>query len=429
MYETLDDPCKLCQDHGFECGRKEKVFGPKTQLQLSDRDMERANGQLVFAIPRISASILSDEPNSVEMHIYSMLEIKDLSDPYESRQIIFIPFTESYESGYAPRGIIISWPNFHLSSKVVRYAALTLSSAIMSSTTYNSNGAGSDYLAKFYKYMRKAIEAKSTLEVFVASYIMVMDCWFQAKDLQTIFTFYKGMSTAYSLLIDGVSATATYTGLNSRRLMLHLNWMIFETYFLQPPLETTEVTICQELDTVIRAFAPSTGNDLVCLNRCLRLYLDCYLLERRIRVPFIETFSVRSRILATLSDIFCLYPSIPGVSTVISTTLDASLPWPWLNNALAMNDVLEGLLVPDHLGNNSYLGALGMALDYGFALVIAEAVGVALLSTSCFPVFNVSPGLMLCRLCALMSAYHILRPSSLPQFDWLPYFLWAGLGL
>lgn len=420
----------MCQERGFECGRKEKVFGPQTQLQPSGREMERASGQLVFAIPRISASILSDEPNSVEIRLYSMLKIENIPGPSDSGQNIFIPLTKSYMQSYHIDSVAVPWPDFRLSSKVFRYAALTLSSTITSSTTYDSNGADSNYLAKFYEYMREAIEAKSILEVFVASYVMVMDSWFQAKDLQTIFTFCKGMSTAYSLLMDGVSATATYTVSNARRLMRGLDCMVFETYFLQPPLETTEVTIYQELDTHIRAWAPSTWHDIIGLNYYLRLYIDCYLFERRTRVPFIQTSSIRPRILATLSEIFRRFSPVVGVSNkIISATLDASLPWPWLNDTLVMDDVLYELLVPDHLAKDSYPRALWRTLEYGFALVIAEAVGGALLPPSCFPEFNVSPSLMLCRLCALASAYYTLRLSDLPRYFWLPYFLWAGLGL
>jgi hypothetical protein len=50
-------------------------------------------------------------------------------------------------------------------------------------------GPGSDSLAKFYKYMGEAIEEKSILEIFIASYIMVIDSWFQVNDLQTLFTY------------------------------------------------------------------------------------------------------------------------------------------------------------------------------------------------------------------------------------------------
>jgi hypothetical protein len=163
----------LCQEHGFECGQKEKVFGPKTQqLQRSGREMERASGQLVFAIPRVSPRILSDEPNSFEIHLYSMLEICKPSDTpgsWSSGQIIVLPKIETYEPYYQGCQRYVGWLDFHLSSKVFRYAALALASTMQPSKTYDSNGAGSDYLAKFYKYMGEAIEENSILEIFIAS--------------------------------------------------------------------------------------------------------------------------------------------------------------------------------------------------------------------------------------------------------------------
>lgn len=151
--------------------------------------MEHASGQLVFAIPRVSPRILSDEPNSFEIHLYSMLEICKFSDTSDSRslgQIIVIPNTGIYELYYHR---YVGWLEFHLSSKVFRYAALALASTMQSPKTYDSNGAGSDSLAKFYKYMGEAIEEKSILEIFIASYIMVIDSWFQVNDLQTLFTY------------------------------------------------------------------------------------------------------------------------------------------------------------------------------------------------------------------------------------------------
>ena len=398
--------------------------------------MQRASGQLVFAIPRVSP-LLSDEPNSFEIHLYSMLEIwkfPDTPNSRSSRQLISIAITGTYKR-YYQRSLNVGWLDFHLSSKVFRYAALALASTMQSSKTYDSNGAGSDYLAKFYKYMGEAIEDKSILEIFIASYIMVIDSWFQGNDLQTIFTYCKGMHVAYSLLTDGVSATATYPVSYIRPFMLSVNDRIFENYFLRPPSETTELKLCEELDTLVRALQTSLAigsdvDDLFTFNKYLRLYIDCYLLERRTLVPPIETSSFLPRIRATLSEIFRLFPSVPGVSKVISATLDATLPWPWFNNASGLNNVLDELLdVDERLDLDEFLEhklsnqrALDQALLYGFALVIADATGGAPFPASCCPA---SPGLILCRLCALMSA----KPGVFPQFKLLPYFLWAGLGL
>ena len=106
--------------------------------------MQRASGQLVFAIPRVSP-LLSDEPNSFEIHLYSMLEIwkfPDTPNSRSSRQLISIAITGTYKR-YYQRSLNVGWLDFHLSSKVFRYAALALASTMQSSKTYDSNGAGS----------------------------------------------------------------------------------------------------------------------------------------------------------------------------------------------------------------------------------------------------------------------------------------------
>src|SRR5271155_3824604 len=88
VYETLDDPCKLCRERGFPCGREEKVLGPKAHLKSSDEDIDVSSRQLVFAIPRHSPSTLADELTPAEIHCFSTLTLWPYPDR-SSNGIVF----------------------------------------------------------------------------------------------------------------------------------------------------------------------------------------------------------------------------------------------------------------------------------------------------------------------------------------------------
>jgi hypothetical protein len=302
------------------------------------------------------------------------------------------------------------------------------------SLTDNPNGDAPVYRTKFCRYMREAIDASSILEVFVASYAMVMESWYLDEHLQTLITHYKGMSAAYSLLSDGVSAAATtnYSASYCNGLMQCSLIMVFDAYFLRPPFECTEFGQCQELDECIRTLidAPATGRNSISrlwsLDRYLRFYVDYYLLLKRHQASSMETSDVRLRILAILSDIFQLIPFVSGVAEVINAALDPSLPWPWRGNSLIMDNVLDKILTKDEVGSSE---AARAAMIYGLAILIAETVGGSISPLQSLPEFNISPGLLLCRLCALVSSFDAQRDTGSPLFDLLPRLFWAGVGL
>jgi hypothetical protein len=158
----------------------------------------------------------------------------------------------------------------------------------------------------------------------------------------------------------------------------------------------------------------------------LRFYVDYYLLLKRHQASSMETSDVRLRILAILSDIFQLIPFVSGVAEVINAALDPSLPWPWRGNSLIMDNVLDKILTKDEVGSSE---AARAAMIYGFAILIAETVGGSISPLQSLPEFNISPGLLLCRLCALVSSFDAQRDTGSPLFDLLPRLFWAGVGL
>jgi len=374
----------------------------------------------MFPIPHFPANNLNDELNTIELSCFSMLGIME----EEGWKCILIPFTMPPSLPYSCSGIIFEWPDFHLSSKAFRYAALALSSSIMETRKiYGPKIVAVDYLTKFYKYMRDAIEAKSIAEILFASCIMVMESWLK-DDLPTLVTHFTGLSAAYSLVRDGgLSTTVMQTCFD----------MLFDTYFRQSPLDSTQVKVCRDIDTIIRTFLtiPAISGDprvRPFLTRYLYFYMDHYLLERRTVMPSIEPFSAVSRLVEILPEIFRSYTTTPYVTTLIMAALDASLPWPWLSNTIMMHDICEKLPMPSNLG--TMRDTQREALNYGLALVVGEIVGTNHSPALCIPKFNVPSGLILCRLCALVSAYYTdIGAVTYERFGLLPHLLWAGFAL
>jgi hypothetical protein len=160
----------------------------------------------------------------------------------------------------------------------------------------------------------------------------------------------------------------------------------------------------------------------------LRFNVDYYLLLKRQQVSSMETSDVHPRILAILSNIFRLLPFVSEVTEVINAALDPSnLPWPWRGNSTIMDNVLDKILTKDERRNSN---AATAAMTYGLAILIAETVGGSISPLPSLPEFNISPGLFLCRLCALVSSFDAQqRHTVLPRFYLLPRLFWAGVGL
>ena len=71
-----------------------------------------------------------------------------------------------------PLRVTAPWPEFPLSSKPFRYAALAFASSQRTGNDTNSDTL--KYLAKFYKYTKEVIVASSLVEVAVASYTILL---------------------------------------------------------------------------------------------------------------------------------------------------------------------------------------------------------------------------------------------------------------
>src|SRR5271170_2754169 len=84
VYETLNDPCKLCQQRGFQCGREEKVLGPKRRLKVLDGDINQSIGELTLEILRLPRRIFRDELTPFDRHCLSTLSNSPFLSPYPS---------------------------------------------------------------------------------------------------------------------------------------------------------------------------------------------------------------------------------------------------------------------------------------------------------------------------------------------------------
>ena len=98
------------------------------------------------------------------------------------------------------------WPNFPLSSKAFRYAALALSTASACISDYDNPDLFS-YLAKFYRYIKEAIDSSSHIEVIVASYAAMLCNFKMSEAFETTLTYFNGICQSYSQLLARRSGT------------------------------------------------------------------------------------------------------------------------------------------------------------------------------------------------------------------------------
>jgi hypothetical protein len=99
-------------------------------------------------------------------------------------------------------GIFVPWPSFSLASKTFRYAVLALCTSMETTTAAITL----EYLAKFFKYMREAIQGSSVIEVLVASFAMTIRSVQIREPLEQVVVHFNGLSSAYSLPVKGALA-------------------------------------------------------------------------------------------------------------------------------------------------------------------------------------------------------------------------------
>src|SRR5277367_5447772 len=409
---------------------------------MSKETPKNAKRQLIPQVPRSVASVPKEDLTPFDMRCLSALSSCPFLCPYPPPQAGLLAPTTLHVELSKGINFVFVWPNLPLSSKVFRFGALALSVAVARSSTENAEKVAPDYLRTLNHYTREAIDASSIVEVLVGSYAMILESWFMKRSLKTFILYYHGIYTAYSLLMQSVSTFFPPSNSSLANLLMHYsNRIMFLAYFSRPPCHTNDLKSCLEIDDILRSQLSSrpigcnTFERLYHLNGYLRFYLDYYLLARRVSVSDMQSPDV-STILGILSKVCELVPSVPEVSKVINAALDDSLPWPWHENGEIMDNILVRILDSrrpprSELGVDMNNQAPESALVYGFAQVIMETVGGAAPELLSIQGFRISPGLFLCRLCALVSSYYCIKwPVRCAYFHALTrYLLWAGVGL
>jgi hypothetical protein len=442
-YETLDLPCKVCKRRNLQCGRDEKVLGPKARVrESSDSQPEQSPGTLQLVTP-LSPINVSDEPAVPSDFLF--LEVVSRRKSYHA----LVPQSPSFRpspiwlwiNSLRSRGLHthtymlrIPWPNFTLSSKSFRYAAL----ALWASYYYSPDSVLLlEYLDKFYKYIKQAFEAKSIMEVLVASYAVFICCFQTNEPLDTLFERFKGICTAASRLLRETPNAA-----NDPSAVITVNSALLGSlevfrlaYSARDPNAIEEIDLLRDVHSTLQEtshwlcthFRPgktlSTELDfygqLMGLDYYFRFYLDHYLaLTQSTSLGNVEEIS---EVAASLQQIIChitgFVPKMTKPPRLLDKAKSDSGDWPWLSHRSS----------PDHdiVPNTVDFESSHSALLYALALLIQQ-----LLDSSGAHATNdsdISAASLLCRLCAL-------APSQCGH-HWLPscpmgrYLFWAGLQL
>lgn len=157
--------------------------------------------------PRKEASLkpvtwgLNEGLNDVDLLCLKRIRDHLQLEPLQRNPILWLNLQNVLGSGI--RGIYFPWFHFPLSSSAFRYASLALGCAM------DLNPAYSNYLDRFYMYVKATINTSSIMEVFISSYVALL-CSLQTNDcfqLQTnerlpaLLVYFYGVRSAFSELI------------------------------------------------------------------------------------------------------------------------------------------------------------------------------------------------------------------------------------
>ena len=192
-YEKPELPCKLCEKRGFQCGRNEKVLGPKTHLKSMRGQFQRISTEYIFPLSNAFLNAQGEKLNEIDSRY--LRRIFDHLLPAYSAEMSVLQVDLSNLSGNLNGNIYFPWFKFPLSSKSFRYATLALSYALDS-----TNGTGSSYLAGFYEHINEAIDGSSITEVVVSSYVALLCSFRTYEPIETLLVYFNGMRAAFSAL-------------------------------------------------------------------------------------------------------------------------------------------------------------------------------------------------------------------------------------
>ena len=217
--------------------------------------------------------------------------------------------------GYQPECdvVILPWHNFHMSSKAIQYAVLTLASSRIAFGDKNpkDDGATWRYLDKFYKYTREAIQEHALAEIVIACYTAILyhcNTVFECPDSFEAMLIHlgglakamitlksRGTTTGHEKLFDELWAAAFH-------LLQHIYWALAEP---NPRDLQCEIKVMEKVHDVFQTFAtlnvlsfvtgPAAAYKSVYTpmiqfrKRALWFYLDYYLALRKQGSPSLQS--------------------------------------------------------------------------------------------------------------------------------------------
>ena len=394
-------PCKLCKERGFRCGVDDKVPGPKTRLKSSDEGAKVILGRHAFAIPRSLPSASTDETmTSVDMKYWQHISEFHL-------MLLLREITGHVFGNPVPLTLTVPFPEFPLSSKPFRYAALALASSHK-----EGNADTLMYLAKFYKYMKEAIDASSIVEVAVASYMIVLYAYKGHECFSTVLVHFKGMCHAFIRLKQSKYRMGIREVPHMQTLWHGALQTLYLVFWGRPhhtsPLQSEEFKLLGELDNVLQfssAMLSSVDNSQIhsswrtceALGCYLAFYLDHYLALRNRRAANKDIRripSITASLHNILRQIIHLVPQIPEAREMLYQASDASSYWncendPVQSGSLAYHSTLNG---PDYDFRDKQAAML-----FAFAKLIESVFVIDVNKT-----LAITSAVFLCRICAML---------------------------
>jgi hypothetical protein len=167
-YETLELPCKLCKERGFECGEEQKVKGPISSLDDRKGRLGQPD-QIVFAkIPQKPRTPPEEMLTDLDRRYLGHLKPKLYGGADEK----FLLNGEKFQDTGARWQILsIRVPDFQF-SKAFRFSYLAFAAAYIAPDSVTSDHL--EYMGRFHTYIKEAICLSSFTEVFMASYMALV---------------------------------------------------------------------------------------------------------------------------------------------------------------------------------------------------------------------------------------------------------------
>ena len=138
----------------------------------------------------VNSKVLDESMTQLDWKYWRSLYQHRASDPL-GRRVLSVTIAQEIKSPHRKSvTIVLPWPQFPVSSKPFRYAALTFASALAGNKMSHDT---CFYLSRFYKYTREAIAASSLVEVAVASYAILLFHYSAADSFDHMFIHFEGI--------------------------------------------------------------------------------------------------------------------------------------------------------------------------------------------------------------------------------------------